>query len=90
MINDGEDGILPVGLRELRDEVHGYRVEGAHGGVSRYSVQRGFLLRGTDLALLAVSAPCYVFFNPRVDSWPPVLRCKESDRIISPWVSCGW
>jgi len=53
MVDDGENGIMVVGLGQTDDEIHGYLLEGQHGQVGRDLIHRWASAMGDDFILLA-------------------------------------
>jgi len=87
MINDGEDRIVSIRLREADNEVHGYLLEREGSRVRGDFVHRWACTVCDDLVLLTCRASLDVFCDPRTHVWPPVISSGLSDCFVAAGVS---
>src|SRR5712671_229426 len=83
MVDDCQDGIVSVGLREADDEVHGNLLKWKGSRVGGDLVHRGTSAVGDDFILLARSASLDVLRDPRSHVWPPIIPLSLSDGLVA-------
>jgi len=87
MINDSEDGVMSIRLREANNEVHGYLLEWKGGRVRGDFVHCWASAMCDDLILLARRASLDIFCDPRAHVWPPIIPLGLSDRFVAAGMS---
>src|SRR5712672_2398819 len=87
MINDGEDGVMSIGLREADNEVHGYLLKRKSSRVHGDLVHCWACAVCDDFVLLAYRTSLDVFCDPRTHVWPPVVSLCLSDGFVTAGVS---
>ena len=86
MIDNGEYGIVVVGLGQTDDKVHSYLLKGERCWIGRDSIHRWTSAVGGDFILLARRAPSNVFHDPCSHVWPPVVVLSLGDGFVSSWM----
>src|SRR5882672_10772937 len=87
MVDDGEDRVVSIRLRESDNEVHGYLLERKGGWVRGDFVHRRARAVGDDFVLLALRASLDVVRDPDAHVWPPVVSLRLGDGFVTSGVS---
>ena len=83
-IDDRKDAVVPMGFREVGDEVHGDCLP----DTCWYFCWFGrYFDRGSYFACLACGTSFDVLLDELSDSWPVVFSCDEFDSFVLSWVS---
>src|SRR5882757_3831309 len=83
MINDGEDRVVPIGLGEADNEVHGYLLKWEGGGVRGDLVHCWTSAMCDDFVLLARRASLNIFCDPRMHVWPPIIPLGLGNCLVT-------
>jgi hypothetical protein len=90
LVDDGQDGIAPLALWELCDQVHGDHLEGEGCAVSRDAEQWCLPPVCEIFVLLTGRTPFYVVGYPVVHARPPEDHAYCLNGLVSSRVPCGW
>jgi len=87
MVNDGEDGVMSIGLGEADNEIHCYLLEWKGGRIRGDFVHCWASAMCDDFVLLTRCASLDVLCDPCTHIWPPIAALSLSDCFVAAWVS---